>query len=55
MLMASAIEESLVVREPWAYMFEIVIERILKWQKLRAIVVERRFEDIKFAEDLLTI
>lgn len=31
MLMALAIEESLVVRKPWAYMFEVVIERILKW------------------------
>lgn len=52
MLMASAIEESLVVREPWAYMFEILIEWILKWQKLRAIIVERRFEDIKFTGNL---
>lgn len=55
MLMASAVEESLVVREPWAYMFEILIERILKWQKLRAIVVKRRFQDIKIAKDLLGI
>lgn len=53
--MASAVEESLVALEPWAYMFEILIERILKWQKLRAIVAKRRFEDTKLAEDLLGI